>query len=84
MRAMAGVKRTQPPAVVITYGYSWDHRPDLKLLVVDLMCSGDGDIPLYLRVADGNELDKAVFAQFITAVITIGSDVDLWNDIDLL
>ena len=48
------------------------------------MCSGDGDIPLYLRVADGNELDKAVFAQLITAVITIGSDVDLWNDIDLL
>lgn len=29
------------------------------------MCSGDGDIPLYLRVGDGNEIDSAVFAQLI-------------------
>lgn len=29
------------------------------------MCSGDGDIPLYLRVGAGNETDSAVFAQLI-------------------
>ncbi len=29
------------------------------------MCSGDGDIPLYLRVADGNESDSAMFAKLI-------------------
>jgi transposase len=29
------------------------------------MCSGDGDIPLYLRVADGNEADSAMFAQLL-------------------
>jgi transposase len=40
-----------------------DHRPDLKQFIVDLMCSGDGDIPLYLRVGDGNETDSAIFAQ---------------------
>jgi transposase len=33
--------------------------------MLDLICSGDGDVPLYLRVADGNEADKAVFAQII-------------------
>jgi transposase len=33
--------------------------------MVDLMCSGDGDIPLYLRVGSGNETDSAVFAQLI-------------------
>ena len=49
----------------ITYGYSRDHRPDLKQFMVDLMCSGDGDIPLYLRVGDGNETDSSVFAQLI-------------------
>jgi hypothetical protein len=27
------------------------------------MCSEDGDIPLYLRVGDGNETDSAIFAQ---------------------
>ena len=52
-------------AIAITYGYSRDHRADLKQFVVDLMCSGDGDIPLYLRVGDGNESDKAVFAQLM-------------------
>ncbi|MBD2005254.1 MULTISPECIES: IS1634 family transposase [Cyanophyceae] len=55
----------QMRTIAITHGYSRDHRPDLKQFVVDLMCSGDGDIPLYLRVADGNEADKAVFAQLL-------------------
>lgn len=51
--------------IEITYGYSRDHRPDLKQFILDLMCSGDGDIPLYLRVADGNESDTAMFATII-------------------
>ena len=49
----------------ITYGYSRNHRPDLKQFMVNLMCSGDGDIPLYLRVGDGNETDSSVFTQLI-------------------
>jgi transposase len=52
-------------AIEITYGYSRDHRPDLKQFIVDLMCSGDGDIPLYIRVADGNEADSAAFARIL-------------------
>ena len=55
----------EPAAILITHGYSRDHRPDLKQFMVDLMCSGDGDVPLYLRVADGNESDQAIFAQLI-------------------
>jgi len=52
-----------PNPIEITYGYSRDHRPDLKQFILDLICSEDGDVPLFLRVADGNEADKAVFAQ---------------------
>lgn len=37
----------EPAAIAITYGYSRDHRADLKQFVVDLMCSGDGDIPQF-------------------------------------
>ncbi len=51
--------------ITITYGYSRDHRPDLKQFILDLMCSGDGDIPLYLRVANGNEVDSAIFGTLI-------------------
>ena len=52
----------EPVPIEITYGYSRDHRPDLKQFIVDLICSSDGDIPLYLRVASGNESDSAIFA----------------------
>ena len=55
----------EPGAIHITHGYSRDHRPDLKQFIVDLMCSGDGDIPLYLRVGDGNETDSAMFGQLV-------------------
>ncbi|MEW5859669.1 MAG: IS1634 family transposase [Cyanobacteriota bacterium] len=54
-----------PQAIQITYGYSRDFRPDLKQFILDLICSGDGDVPLFLRVADGNEQDKAVFARIL-------------------
>ncbi len=46
-----------------TKGYSRDHRPDLKQFIIDLIVSGDGGIPLFLRVADGNEQDKVVFGE---------------------
>lgn len=54
-----------PLPISITYGYSRDHRPDLKQFILDLICSGDGDVPFFLRVADGDEADKAVFAQIL-------------------
>ena len=57
--------KVEPVVVEITHGYSRDHRPDLKQFILDLICSGDGDIPLYLRVADGNEADQAMFAQIL-------------------
>lgn len=59
-------EESEPPAIRITQGYSRDHRPDLKQFVVDLMESGDGGVPLFLRVADGNEADKATFAGLMT------------------
>lgn len=58
-------QETTPVPIKITYGYSRDHRPDLKQFMVDLICSGDGDVPLFFRVGDGNESDSAVFAQIM-------------------
>ncbi|HHP7230159.1 MAG TPA: IS1634 family transposase [Xenococcaceae cyanobacterium] len=55
----------EPGKIRIKYGYSRDPRPDLKQFIIDLMCSGDGDVPLSLRVADGNEADKSVFPKLI-------------------
>jgi transposase len=58
-------QEAEPEAIRITHGYSRDHRPELKQFVVDLMCTGDGGIPLFLRVADGNEADQATFAKLL-------------------
>ena len=52
---------TSPIPIKITYGYSQGPSPDLKQFILDLICSGDGDVPLFLRVADGNESDNSVF-----------------------
>ncbi len=55
-----------PEEIRITHGYSRDHRPDLKQFVVDLMSTKDGGIPLFLRIADGNEADQNVFSALLT------------------
>ena len=55
-----------PEEIRITHGYSRGHRPDLKQFVVDLMSTKDGGIPLFLRVADGNEADQSVFSALLT------------------
>ena len=52
-------------SVKITYGYSKDHRPDLKQFMMDVIGTGDGDVPLFLRIGDGNESDRAIFAQLM-------------------
>lgn len=49
-----------PNPIEITHGYSRDQRarrmlrkrPDLRQFILDLICSGDGDVPLFLRVGD--------------------------------
>ncbi len=41
----------------VTYGYSKDHRPDLKQLLVVLTSTRDGAIPVAFRAADGNTND---------------------------
>jgi transposase len=51
-----------PEAIEITHGYSRDHRPDLKQFMMNLICTGDGDIPVMMEVANGNQSDKARFA----------------------
>ena len=47
-----------PVPVAITYGYSRDHREDLKQWMLALATTHDGDIPLFLRPLDGNSSDK--------------------------
>lgn len=53
--------------IAISYGYSRDRRPDLKQFVMNLVCWGDGDIPAFVELADGNQADKTRFAPLLQA-----------------
>lgn len=55
------IKSLRP--IEITYGYSRDHRPDLKQFIIDLISSGDGDVPIFLKTASGNQSDSSSFAK---------------------
>lgn len=47
----------------ITYGFSKDHRPDLKQLLLILTTAADGGIPVHFRVADGNTNDAVTHVE---------------------
>jgi transposase len=57
-RAARGRKIRGRRAPFITYGYSKDHRPDLKQLLLVLTVSADGGVPVQFRCADGNTNDS--------------------------
>jgi transposase len=59
-----------PRAVRITHGYSRDHRPDLKQVVVSLICSYQSSIPVWLQALDGNGADKESFPRIIQAYVS--------------
>lgn len=59
------IQMPEPQEINITYGYSRDHRPDLKQFIIDLICSGDGDIPIFFKSASGNEADSASFGKIL-------------------
>jgi transposase len=50
-------------APAITYGYSKDHRPDLKQLLFILTTDADGGVPVQFRCADGNTTDVRTHIQ---------------------
>lgn len=54
-------------AVKIRHGYSKDHRPDLKQVVVTLITSHQHAIPLWLEALDGNSSDKRSLAVTVNA-----------------
>ena len=66
-----------PQAVTITHGYSKDHRPDLKQVVVSMICSYRSSIPVWLEALDGNRVDKKSFPSTIKAYIEQLSGEDL-------
>jgi len=56
--------------IAITYGYSRDHRADLKQWMVGLVTTHDGDLPIFMRPLDGNSSDKESISAIVTNMMT--------------
>jgi len=54
-------------AISITYGYSKDHRPDLKQVVLQLITHHSSTLPAWLEVLSGNSNDKKTFKDTVKA-----------------
>ena len=76
--------------IKITHGYSRDHRPDLKQFILNLIVSGDGDVPMFIETGSGNQSDKKVFGEIarkykkqLKFETTIVSDSALYSEENL-
>ena len=59
---------TDEHLIAVTYGYSRDHRADLKQWMLALATSRQGDVPLYLQALDGNASDKVSLVAAVEAL----------------
>lgn len=51
--------------IKLIQGYSRDHRPDLNQVVLQMITSNQGNIPLFMQAASGNSSDKTSFAEIV-------------------
>ena len=63
--------------ITITHGYSKDHRPDLKQVVLSLVVNGPSGIPICMEALSGNSSDKTSFHQTISQVEAFKKQIDL-------
>ena len=54
--------------IAVTYGYSRDHRADLKQWMLALATTRQGDLPLFCRALDGNASDKMTLVAAVEAL----------------
>lgn len=77
-----GQYRKQPEAIRgrrpprITYGFSKDHRPDLKQLLFILTIAEDGGVPVQFRVSDGNTNDSITHIETWNALKAVAGRAD--------
>ena len=61
-------QESEASTIAITYGYSRDHRADLKQWMLSLATTHEGDVPMFLRPLDGNSSDKVTLASAVEAL----------------
>jgi len=63
-----------------TYGYSKDHRPDLKQVTLSMTQMGPANIPVWMEALDGNTSDKKSFQKTVRTIQNFCNDVKAMPD----
>jgi transposase len=63
--------------LTVTYGYSRDHRADLKRWMLALATTRQGDVPLFCQALDGNASDKV---SLVAAMETLADQLRATED----
>jgi transposase len=61
-------EQTDEQLIAVSYGYSRDHRADLKQWMLALATTRQGDVPLSLKTLDGNASDKVSLVAAVEAL----------------
>lgn len=64
-----------PKIIKLTNGFSKDHRPDLKQVVLSLAAAGGSGVPLWMTPCDGNASDKKTLPETIERVETFRREI---------
>jgi transposase len=73
-----GPSRTGQRPLVLTFGYSKDHRPNLKQLLFILTTDADGGVPVQFRTADGNTNDSVTHIETWNTLRTVAGRADFF------
>jgi transposase len=71
-----GPNRFGQRAAAITYGYSKQHRPDLKQLLFILTTDADGGVPVQFRAAAGNTNDSVTHIETWNSLRAVAGRAD--------
>lgn len=69
--------KDDPKFIEVTHGFSKDHRPDLKQVVLSLVVNGPSSIPLWMDSLDGNSSDKTSFHKTIKRAEEFRAQIDV-------
>lgn len=58
-------EESEPSPIFLTPGYSRDHHPHLNQVVLNLIVEHKAGIPIWMKPADGNQIDTQAFATIV-------------------
>lgn len=58
-------EESEPSPIFLTPGYSRDHHPNLNQVVLNLIVEHKAGIPIWMKPADGNQIDTQAFSTIV-------------------